>query len=312
MQTYKEFCQIGIRYNKLTTPENINAPMRVVLLGSDTELGRAIRNYYDNDFDFDWLEIPCHEVINRLSSSSVLDDNFCDAIIDAHSLRSASQNDYDVYLGQLDALLSNESCPLFYMLSGVQVFLGEKESSYLETDEPDARSRFAKRLISAEQKVLASERHIVLRTGWLFSGAQDDFIANTINLVRSGASIEFHDTAIGCPTPVSDVARVLLSIVKQRHYGALNTGVYHYCCSEEISWMGLVEAVLTTASQFDDKAQAVLENMGDTASALEMATDIKRQSLSCRKIFGHYGIKQRSWRPVLRALIKELHRFPSA
>ncbi|SBS25155.1 dTDP-4-dehydrorhamnose reductase [Marinomonas aquimarina] len=294
----------------MTVQENINAPVRVVLLGSDTELGRAIRQYYDNDYDFDWLEVPCHEVLSQVSSS-VLDQQYCDAIIDAYSLRSASQNDYDQYLELLGALIQRDTCPQFYMLSGVQVFLGEKESSYLETDEPDARSRFARRLMEAEQKVLAADKHIVLRTGWLFSGAQDDFIANTINLVRSGAPIEFHDTAIGCPTPVSDVARVLLSVVKQRHYGALNTGVYHYCCSEEISWMGLVEAVLTTASQFDQKAQSVLEHMGDTANALEMATEIKRQSLSCRKIFGHYGIKQRSWRPVLRALIRDMYNLPS-
>ncbi|MEC8081632.1 MAG: sugar nucleotide-binding protein [Pseudomonadota bacterium] len=289
---------------------NINAPMRVVLLGSDTELGRAIRQYYDNDFDFDWLEVPCQNVLDKVSSS-VLDQQYCDAVIDAFSLRSALQNDYEHYLEALDQLLSKPTCPLFYMLSGVQVFLGEKEASYLETDEPDARSRFAKRLMRAESKVLTCDRHIVLRTGWLFSGAQDDFIANTINLVKAGASLEFHDTAIGCPTPVSDVARVLLSVVKQRHYGAKNTGVYHYCCSEEISWMGLVEAVLTTASQFDQQAQSVLENLGDTANALEMATDIKRQSLSCRKIFGHYGIKQRSWRPVLRTLIKDIYQVPA-
>lgn len=304
------FYQIGKRQTELTVQQNINAPMKVVLLGSDTELGWAIRNYYDNDFDFDWLEVSSQSVISILSSK-VLDRKYCDAVIDAYSLRSALQNDYEQYLTLLDTLLHREECPLFYMLSGVQVFLGEKDTSYAETDEPNGRSRFAKSLIAAENHVLASDRHIVLRTGWLFSGSQDDFVSNTINLVKAGAPIEFHDTAIGCPTPVSDVARVLLSVVKQRHYGANNSGIYHYCCSEEISWMGLVEAVLTTASQFDPKAQAVLENIGDTANVLEMATDIKRQSLSCRKIFGHYGIKQRSWRPVLRTLIKELYNVSS-
>lgn len=290
----------------MTKQNDINAPMKVVLLGSDTELGRAIRNYYDNDFDFDWLETPCDDVIS-IVSSSVLDSFYCDAIIDAYSLRSVTQDEYSEYLQLLEGVVARKACPPLYMLSGVQVFLGDKEASYLETDETDGRSRHAKRLIQAENIVLSSDSNIVLRTGWLFSGTQDDFVSNTINLVKKGAKIEFHDTAIGCPTPVTDVARVLLSVVKQRHYGALNTGIYHYCCSEEVSWMGLVEAVLTTSSQFDARAQNALENIGDTASALEMAVDVKRQSLSCRKIFNHFGIKQRSWRPVLRGLIKEMY-----
>ena len=289
--------------------ENINAPMRVVLLGSDTELGRAIREYYDNDFDFEWLETPSDDVLQRLSSP-LLDRQHCDAVIDAYSLRSVLQNDYADYLQRLEQLVAQEHCPMVYMLSSVQVFSGDKESTYLETDEPDGRGRYALTLQQAEQIVLANDRNVVLRTGWLFSGAVNDFVSNTINLVRSGSPITFHDTAIGCPTPVVDVARVLLSVVKQRYYGAKNTGIYHYCCSEEISWMGLVEAVLTTASQFDQKAQAELESMGDTVNALEMATEIKRQSLSCRKIFAHYGIKQRSWRPVLRSLIKDLYQRP--
>lgn len=291
--------------------ENINAPLRVVLLGSDTELGHAIRGYYDNDFDFDWLEIPCHQVLAHLSTK-IVDIEHCDAVIDAYSLRSATQNDYDEYLTLLEQIVDYEQTAPFYMLSGVQVFLGDKETSYLETDKPDARSRFANKLQQAEQMILRSERNIVLRTGWLFSGAQDDFVLNTLSVVRRGESIGFVDTTIGCPTPVSDVARVLLSVVKQRHYGATNTGIYHYCGSEEISWMGLAEAVLTTASQFDEKALAALENIGDTVNALELATEIKRQSLSCRKIFSHYGIKQRSWRPVLRSLIKDIYKLPSA
>lgn len=290
----------------MTKQRDINAPMKVVLLGSDTELGRAILSYYENDFDFDWLQTPCDSVVTMLQSS-VIDIRYCDAVIDAYSLRSVTQDDYQTYLDALKQVVTEEKCPPVYMLSGVQVFTGDKDSSYLETDEANGRSRHAKRLINAENIVLSSDRNIVLRTGWLFSGAQDDFVSNTINLVKKGAKIEFHDTAIGCPTPVSDVARVLLSVVKQRHYGAKNTGVYHYCCSEEVSWMGLVEAVLTTSSQFDMQAQTALENMGDTASALEMAVDVKRQSLSCRKLFNHFGIKQRSWRPVLRGLIKDIY-----
>ncbi len=46
-------------------------------------------------------------------------------------------------------------------------------------------------------------------------------------------------------------------------------------------------------------------------SLLSMEEDIprvKKQSLSCRKVFNHYGVKQRPWRSSLRKLVKELYK----
>ena len=98
-------------------------------------------------------------------------------------------------------------------------------------------------------------------------------------------------------------------MIKQRHYGAKNTGIYHYCCAEEISWIGLVEAILATSGQMDPKVNVEVESIEDSLMVMDgEVTQIKRQSLSCRRVFNHYGVKQRPWRSSLRNLVKELYK----
>ena len=193
------------------------------------------------------------------------------------------------------------------MISSARVFSGNKDVPYAEIDVPDSSEAYAKALIEAESIVLSNPNNIVLRTGWLFSGKGDDFVCRTLGLIQDGVNLAYKDDLIGSPTPVSDLVRVILSMVNQGHYGAQNKGIYHYCCAEEISWIRLVEAILATSSQFDPKAQVEVEAIGDSFPEVHEALVMQRQSLSCRKIFNHFGIKQRPWRSKLRSLVKELY-----
>ncbi|ADZ92518.1 sugar nucleotide-binding protein [Marinomonas mediterranea] len=283
----------------------VNKPIRVLLLGSDTELGEAIRDYKQVENEFQWFECATKDVVTSLEHDTLEYD--IDFIIDTYSLRHAPENTYEEFKKLAQQKLLTLNVPVF-MVSSVRVFSGDRNAAYMETDIPDAGSRYESALISMEQMLLGAERNIVLRTGWLFSGMHDDFVSSTIGLIQSGVNLAYQDNVIGSPTPVTDVARVTHSMIKQSYNGAENWGVYHYCCAEEVSWLGLVEAILATASQFDPRAQSEMDSINDSLAKEEGVTDIQRQSLSCRKIFNHYGIKQRSWRPTLRKLIKDLYK----
>jgi dTDP-4-dehydrorhamnose reductase len=67
-----------------------------------------------------------------------------------------------------------------------------------------------------------------------------------------------------------------------------------------------VEAIIATSGQFDPKAQVEVEAIGDEFSEAQESV-MRRQSLSCRKIFNHFGIKQRPWRSKLKNLVKGLY-----
>ncbi|MGO3345119.1 MAG: sugar nucleotide-binding protein [Marinomonas sp.] len=290
----------------MTDKQDINAPVRVLLLGAESEVGAALLAFSNEQSDIHWI-CPQEKVLLGEDAADELASIAYDVVIDALSLRLALQDDYSTFKETL-VLLSKGDVPVM-MLSSARVFSGESNTPYLETDEPDSDDPYARMLIASESIVLSNPENIVLRTGWLFSGNGDDFVCRTLGLIQNGVNLAYKDNLIGSPTPVSDLARVVLSLVKQRHYGASNTGIYHYCCAEEISWVRLVEAILATSSQFDPKAQVEVESLESVFPDEDgVVIQVKRQSLSCRKIFNNYGVKQRPWRSVLRNLVKELYK----
>ncbi|REG84808.1 sugar nucleotide-binding protein [Marinomonas pollencensis] len=290
----------------MTNKQDINAPIRVLLLGAESEVGAALLELSKAQGDIDWV-CPQESLLLEHGAAQELAAIDYDVAIDALSLRYALQSDYGKFQATLTAV-SEASAPLI-MISSARVFSGDNNVPYLETDTPDSAEPYAQALIQSEQLVAKNEANIILRTGWLFSGKGDDFVCRTLGLIQDGVNLAYKDNLLGSPTPVSDLARVVLSLIKQRHYGASNTGVYHYCCAEEISWVGLVEAILVTSSQFDPKAQMEVESLEGAFSEEDgVVVQVKRQSLSCRKIFNHYGVKQRPWRSVLRNLVRELYK----
>ncbi|WP_219702532.1 SDR family oxidoreductase [Marinomonas lutimaris] len=289
----------------MNNTQDINAPIRILLLGSGTEVGSSLLQLSEGKDEFEWL-CPDESLLLDVSRRAELDAMQFDVIIDALSLRYALQNDYGKFQSSL-RYLSEKSSTTLIMISSARVFSGNKDVPYAEIDVPDSSEAYAKALIEAESIVLSNPNNIVLRTGWLFSGKGDDFVCRTLGLIQDGVNLAYKDDLIGSPTPVSDLVRVILSMVNQGHYGAQNKGVYHYCCAEEISWIRLVEAILATSSQFDPKAQVEVEAIGDSFPEVHETLVMQRQSLSCRKIFNHFGIKQRPWRSKLRSLVKELY-----
>lgn len=285
----------------LTRVENINAPIRVLLLGSNTEVGSSLLELGQERSEFEWL-CPDESVLLGDDAKSQLQEMQFDVAIDALSIRSALQDDFREYQSTLAYLSEEVDAPLI-MISSARVFLGDKSVAYCEDDTPDGTSPYALSLIEAESIVINNSKNTVLRTGWLFSGKGDDFVCRTLERIQDGANLAYKEDLIGSPTPVSDLARVIFSVINQGYYGAENTGVYHYCGAEEISWGGLVESIVVTSSQLQPDFQKSIEVISEVS--LE-DVDKRRQSLSCRKIFNHFGVKQRPWRSNLRSLVKEL------
>lgn len=183
-------------------------------------------------------------------------------------------------------------------LSCSDVFDGTEQSPYNEQHELAAISAYGDSLIQGERAVRQFlPRHLILRIGWVFSGRGRCPVKHLLEQARKQTVVEVADGLNGCPTAASDVARVVLALVKQFDCGIDNWGVYHYCSSEPISWFGFCEAVIAASRQYEDLQledlnmlpQDQLQGFARPANAV----------LDCRTILKNFGVHQRSWRTGL-------------
>ncbi|WP_438467386.1 sugar nucleotide-binding protein [Marinomonas sp. PE14-40] len=284
--------------------KDINAPIKILLLGSDTNIGEELLSFSTELNEFSLTSLTQENFYQTQFSVSSFEHY--DVVLDALSI-GADAGDY----AQIKAcnIMLQEADVSMFMLSSVEVFSGDKGAAYDENEVPDAKSQKGKQLAEIEQLVLKDDNSIVLRSGWLFGCKQQDFVASILSKLKLGEPVLLEDDLLGNPTPISDLVRVAFSLIKQRHFGSKNAGVYHYSCAEDISWFGFGEAVLTNASQFNIQFQASLQATSSSQAEVTDLTLLRKQSLSCRKIFNHFGVKQRPWRASLRNLVKDLYQM---
>ena len=290
----------------MVNEKEVNAPIKILLLGSDTNMGQEFLSFSNELVEFSLTSLTKEQFFQPNFSENNFEQY--DVVLDALSLEFGFDEAYFEQITLCNQAVFSSEISMF-MLSSVGVFSGEKGAAYDENEEPDSHTSAGKLLAEIERLVLSDENNVVLRTGWLFGGKQQDFVTNTIKSLKAGDEVTLQDDLLGNPTPVSDLVRVAFSLIKQRHFGAENAGIYHYACAEDISWFGFGEAILTNSAQFNVHFQASLHSNNASQAELTDLTLLRKQSLSCRKIFNHFGVKQRPWRASLRNLVKELYQM---
>ena len=191
-------------------------------------------------------------------------------------------------------------------LSTCYVFDGEKRLGYNEQDEANPPGVYGKTALKGERTVARLKHHIIIRTGWLFGRSQFDVIKSWIETCKQNkGAMEVLQRRIS-PTPNEDVARVLLAVCRQVDCDANVWGTYHYCGLETKKEIEFVQQVLKYASQHDEEIYQYLDNFSLTEIPTERP-QVPNTTLSSKKIFDTFGIKQRSWHGSLQATIKAIY-----
>lgn len=193
-------------------------------------------------------------------------------------------------------------------LSCASVFDGAADEPYTEEYQPNPQTQYGLSLYDGEQQVRAMlPRHVILRTGWLFSARGDSVVRQLLEQARTERSIQVADHIIGAPTSAADLSRVIMALIKQFDCGVDSWGTYHYCATETVTWFGFCEAVIAAARQYEDLALETLE----TLSPAEFSeADYPAYSvLDCSRILRDFGVHQRTWRTGLVKVIRTLHNW---
>lgn len=191
-------------------------------------------------------------------------------------------------------------------LSNPYVFDGEKKLGYNESDEPNSLGVYGAATLEGERAVQKHESHIIIRSGWLFGRHKKGLIKSWIkSAIRNKGVIQVAKRRFS-PTHTGDLAAAIMAICHQVDCDANVWGIYHYSGLETKTEGEFAEQTLRYAANHDES----IYQLSDIKKLIDREVrlpEIQNATLSSKKIFDTFGIKQKSWHGHLKETIKLLY-----
>lgn len=131
------------------------------------------------------------------------------------------------------------------------VFDGEGREPYREGTATAPKSVYGASKLAGEERSLAYERALVVRTSWLFGPGGPNFVRAILGLIARGQRpLRVVDDQVGCPTYTPFLAGALWDLVALGEPRPVADGLLHYRNREPVSWYGFAQEIvrLTDAS----------------------------------------------------------------
>lgn len=122
------------------------------------------------------------------------------------------------------------------------VFDGAAEQPYDETAKPNPLGVYGRSKLAGEEQVrLANQRHLIVRTAWLYSPFGKNFVKTMMNAARSRDVLRVVDDQRGSPTSAADLADALFRMIE---VGPRFGETYHVAGTGLASWHDFAQAIM--------------------------------------------------------------------
>ncbi len=187
-------------------------------------------------------------------------------------------------------------------LSSDYVFNGAATQPYGEDEDIDPLGVYGASKAEAETAIeKLCERHLILRTSWVFAGQGRNFVATMLRLAAGDRPVRVVDDQLGCPTPANDIAAAILTMLDRAvKPGFADFGTYHYCGRPATSWHGFASEIFALLPR-----PPVLEAI-KTSDYPTAAVRPAYSVLNCARIQKKFDLVQPDWRAALPATVAAL------
>ena len=182
------------------------------------------------------------------------------------------------------------------------VFEGNKTGEYVESDATNPQGVYGESKLAGEIAVAeACDKHIILRTAWVFGENGNNFVKTMLRLGSTRDELSIVGDQFGGPTYAGDIANALIQIAKRiTENDGVEYGVYHYSGLPHVSWFEFADAIFDTAVK-----QNIISSKPSLTSitTVQYPTPAKRPSNSClntNKITDAFLIEASDWQSALK------------
>lgn len=183
------------------------------------------------------------------------------------------------------------------------VFAGDAIGIYSEDSPTAPQGVYGQSKLEGEQAVIAeNDKHIILRTAWVFGEHGNNFVKTMIRLGNNRDTLGVVADQEGGPTYAGDIAKTLISIAQQYvEKATVAWGIYHYSGLPHISWFGFAKHIFAEVERTNLYKKSIPQlNAITTADYPAPAKRPANSKLDCSKIEQTFGVVASDWQLALK------------
>lgn len=282
---------------------------KIVVIGSNGQLGNCIRKIapdFELDYEFIFTDSQTLDITNEDQVNTFFTNEKPDFCINASAYTAvdlaetekdkafAINADGVGYLAQKCADLKT----VFIHVSTDYVFDGETNLCYAEDDFTSPIGIYGESKLKGEELALeANPKTIILRTSWLYSEFNKNFVKTMLNLFSQKDELGIVADQFGQPTNANDLAEAIMNIIESPQK---TFGIFHFSNYPETTWFKFAKKIAELSES------PVKLNPLTTEQYPTPAKRPKRSTMCLDKIEETYKIEPKYWENSLEECIKIL------
>ena len=288
--------------------------VRVLVTGGNGQLGKNLQKYAQT-FSLNVVALGSSEldITDHRSIDEVFSRVKPDFVVNAAAYtavdRAETDRDRAYLINETGPELLARACmkldtPLFH-ISTDYVFDGLKNRPLSEIDEINPKSIYGCSKAAGEIAVrMNSDKHIILRTSWIFSAEGNNFLKTMLDLGRERGQVSVVADQFGGPTSADAIAKIVFRLINRNY---LPWGIYHYSQSPSVSWYEFASRIFQEArslGMFDAEVK-IYPVTSDCFPTI--APRPKNSRLDCTKLSRLFpDLTSDGWLPDLKRILSEI------
>ena len=158
----------------------------------------------------------------------------------------------------------------------------------------------------------ACERHLILRTSWVYAARGGNFAKTMLRLAAERERLTVIDDQFGAPTGAELIADVTAHAVRQLqqqpHDAQPHAGTYHLAAAGETTWNGYARFVIDTARALKPGLNLAVQDVAPVATSA-FPTPARRphnSRLDTSRLQHTFGLRLPPWQPGVARMLAEI------
>ena len=285
--------------------------MRILVVGRVGQLGSALSEVLPERYETKFLDQPNIDLATPSSLREIVLSSRPAVVINAAGYTAVDRAESEAALAHtinaeapcVMASACKEIDAVFMHYSTDFVFDGASGVPYTEDSPTAPASVYGQSKLAGEEAIAAAtERHVILRTAWLFSSVGHNFLKTMLRLAEGGSEIRVVADQMGSPTYAWDLAQVTRANIEGLAKGNDDSfGLYHAVNGGVTNWHGFATKIFDLIGWKEVRVRAI--------STEEYPTPAPRprfSALSCERLYQTFGLTLPDWQDAVARCLQRL------